>query len=135
MADPESPKPSSSHSRTAVAASVIAIALVALTVIVALNWGEIQLRYHQHRFRQGTPEQQVVALDWMCRNRLNEGMAKHQVEHVLGEPLERRFIWGDMGARKGHSVFGFGPPRSTSMVTLEFLDGKLKSWKTEKWPP
>jgi len=92
MADQDSPKPSTSRSRAAVVASVVAIVLVAVAVLVALNWGEIQLRYHRHCFRHGTPERQQKALVWFLVHRLRDGMTQDQVEQVLGESLSKRFV-------------------------------------------
>ena len=69
----------------------VAIALVALAGLTAALWPEIELRYHRHYFRKGADVQKIKALSWMCNNRFEEGMSKEAVEHILGEPLEKRF--------------------------------------------
>jgi len=123
-------KPVDRSRRAAVVASIVAIVLVALAVVVALNWGELQLRYHRHYFRNGTTAEQVVALWWMCEHRLRKGMTAKEVEAVLGEPLKNSLLRFDRRETKGHSSWGFGP-QGSFLVTLDFQDDKLKRWERE----
>ena len=95
MSEDDDAKSKSSPSRAGVVASTIAAILAVLAGVVALNWSEIQLRYHRYYFRRGTAKQQVEALAWLCEHRLREGATKEEVERVLGEPLERRFSFGE----------------------------------------
>lgn len=60
-------------------------------VLVVAFWPRLELAYHGHYFRRGSPEQQVEAFEWICVHWLREGMTKEEVERVLGERLEGRF--------------------------------------------
>ena len=63
-----------------------------VAVLTIAFWSEIQLRYHRYCFRNGTPEAQLDALDWIKQHHLEVGMLREKVERVLGEPLEERFF-------------------------------------------
>lgn len=81
-------------SRWVWAATIVLAAMLTAAVCAAAFWPRIELAYHRHYFRRGTERQQIEALEWICRNRLEEGMTREKVKLVFGEPLEKRFaVW------------------------------------------
>ena len=90
-----SPEPSRTgggpSSRGALLAGAAVAVVLLLATLTAASWPEIELRYHRYYFRRGTPVQQLDALEWICERRLRRGMTRAEVEHVLGEKLEKRF--------------------------------------------
>ena len=122
MSEDAGAKPTISSSRVGVIASTMAAVLAVLAGVVALNWPEIQLRYHRYYFRRGTAKRQVEALVWLCEHRLQEGATKEEVERVLAEPLERRFSGPNSGP---HSLVTYAFSKRTSCLLLLFQDGRF----------
>jgi len=126
----EEAKPRESNRYVWVGSAVFAAILGGAILFVAF-WPEIQLRYHRHYFRKGTPERQVEALVWMCEHRLRVGMTKREVERVLGEKLGRRFERESIPAPLGRCDVSLFPHGSRTPTAQGSLSLRLYWWAGE----
>ena len=80
------------------------------------------------------------AMRWLLQNRIQQGMSREDVNHVLGEEgqLEDNSRWLKEGStlyRVDDELYGYGPDEQGSTIYLAFRDDKLIHFEPGQFAP